>query len=254
MTNRELAYIVLDELKGISDDTYYTPEHIIFMANRYRALLLYQKYVAQKIWQELEDSNEQEICVTLQIDTEQQDSCGDTLLKSTQKIPETMGIGELKINLPSQFSGEIAWVSKRRFKYVGYNKWLKNIIYATKGDDDYLYLKSNNPQAYYLDTVRLSGIFQDPEEAAKYSCEENNTSGEVTDNCDYLDKEFPLEDALTSTLINQLVKEFSTAAATPMDDFNNAKDDLSDIATFIRRNMKSAYQKKQEYGDPTEKA
>ena len=43
-TYRELVYLVLDELKGTSDDFTYTEDHIIFLLNKYRAFLLKQKY------------------------------------------------------------------------------------------------------------------------------------------------------------------------------------------------------------------
>ena len=43
-TYRELVYLVLDELKGTSDDFTYTEEHIMFLLSNYRAFLLKQKY------------------------------------------------------------------------------------------------------------------------------------------------------------------------------------------------------------------
>ena len=43
-TYRELVYLVLDELKGTSDDFTYTEEHIMFLLSKSRAFLLKQKY------------------------------------------------------------------------------------------------------------------------------------------------------------------------------------------------------------------
>jgi hypothetical protein len=34
---KELVYMVLDEVKLLSDDAYYTEEHIVFLLGKYRA-------------------------------------------------------------------------------------------------------------------------------------------------------------------------------------------------------------------------
>lgn len=43
-TYKELVYLVLDELRLHSDDALFTEDHIIFLADKYRAFLLKQKY------------------------------------------------------------------------------------------------------------------------------------------------------------------------------------------------------------------
>jgi hypothetical protein len=54
-----------------------------------------------------------------------------------------------------------AFVSKDRFKYVGHNKYLKNIIYTTLGPDNHIYLNGSNPQFLYLKKAKVTGIFED---------------------------------------------------------------------------------------------
>ena len=44
MTYREIVYACLDILKLTSDDSLYTEDHIIFLANKARTLLLKQRY------------------------------------------------------------------------------------------------------------------------------------------------------------------------------------------------------------------
>ena len=39
-TYRELVYLVLDELKLVSDDSTFTEDHVVFLLNRYRTFLL----------------------------------------------------------------------------------------------------------------------------------------------------------------------------------------------------------------------
>ena len=62
-------------------------------------------------------------------------------------------------------------------------------------------------------------------------------------NCDFTEKEFPLEEALIPILIQSVTKELYSSIYRPDDDENNAKDDLATIAGFIRRNLKSEFQR-----------
>ena len=39
-TYRELVYLVLDELKLVSDDSSFTEDHVIYLLDRYRPFLL----------------------------------------------------------------------------------------------------------------------------------------------------------------------------------------------------------------------
>lgn len=123
-------------------------------------------------------------------------------------------------------------------RYVGENRWLKNIIYTSKGPDGYLYFKSSNPQFLYLEKVRMTGVFEDPDKAAELECDFDGTR-----QCDVLDREFPLEEGLVSTVIELTVKYLSGIAYKPKDQSNDASDDLSDLMSFLRRNMKSNFQK-----------
>lgn len=152
-----------------------------------------------------------------------------------------MSIGTNTIYPVDFYQGtHITYVSRERMRYVGENRWLKNIIYASKGPDDYLYFKSSNPQFLYLEKVRMTGIFEDPEKAAKLECDSD------TKPCDVLDRDFPLEEGLASTVIELTVKYLSGAVYRGKDTENNASDDLSDIAAFIKRNMKGNFQKQLE--------
>ena len=58
-----------------------------------------------------------------------------------------------------------------------------------------------------------------------------------------MDRPFPIEDSLVTTLISLVVQELRGAEYSPEDSDNNANDDLSDMMSFIRRNMKSGLQK-----------
>lgn len=80
----------------------------------------------------------------------------------------------------------------------------------------------------------MNGIFEDAEDAAKLQCEEQD---DVI--CDILDTPFPLEEGLVTTLIEMATKFLSGSIYKPVDPTNNSSDDLSEIASFLRQNMKS---------------
>lgn len=237
-TYRELVYLVLDELKISSDDSFYTEDHVIFLLGKCRGLLLKQQY--KDIKKDIPESNFQTICMKVeQVPAISGEICeGGTYLKSTVKIPSLSTIIAPRVYTSDYYQGNISYISRERMRYVGYNKWLQNIIYASIGPDNYLYLKSSNPQYLQIENLKMTGIFEDPEKAAEYSCD-----GDSSDNCNILDATFPLEEALIPTAIELVIKYLSSGLYKPEDSSNNASDDLSSLAAFIRRNTKSALQK-----------
>ena len=234
---RELVYAVLDELKLSVDDSYFTEDHCIFLLNKYRGMILKQQY--KDVKKEIPESNFQTLCLDLiQVPAIAGEPCeGGTYLRSKDKIPSLMNIITPRVYTEDFYQGDITYVSRERMKYVGYNKWLSNIIYASLDPDNYLYFKSFNPQYLYLEKARLTGVFEEPEKAAELEC--NKEKGA----CDILDMKFPLEEALVPQVIQLVVRELSGAIYKPEDSENNANDDLSNIASFLRNNVKSNLQK-----------
>lgn len=233
-TYRQLTYMVLDELKIVSDDSHFQEEHVLFLLDKYRSLLLAQRY--KDIRKEIPESNYQTICVDLkQVNAIDGTPCtGADYMKSLQEIPNMMQVGKQKISSLDYFQGNFAYTNNERFKYVGNNKYLKNQIYGTIAPDNHLYLKSSNPQMYYLEKVKVTGIFEDSSKAAELQCPD--ASGEKP--CDVMDMEFPIEEALIPPMIELIVKELSGHAYQPADNENNATDDLDRLASYIARNMK----------------
>ena len=229
-TYREAIYLVLDELKLSSDDTHFTEEHVMFLLNKYRGLILKQQY--KDVRKDIPESNFQTLCLELiQVPAIAGEPCeGGTYLRSKEKIPFLMSISTPRVYTEDFYQGNITYVSRERMKYVGYNRWLPNIIYASIGPDNYLYLKSFNPQYLYLDktVIKFTGVFEDPDKAAKYECTKGSS-------CDILDALLPLEEALIPQIIQLVVKELNGSIYKPKDTENNATDDLSLIATTNER-------------------
>lgn len=242
-TYREVVYLVLDELKLTSDDAMFNEEHVLFLLAKYRGLLLKQQY--KDVKKEIPESNYQTVCLDLiQVPAIAGEPCeGGTYLRSKEKIPSLMTIATPRVYTEDYYQGEITYVSRERMRYVGYNRWLPNIIYSSIGPDNHLYFKSFNPQYLYLEKARLTGIFEDPEKASEYECDKEDSS------CDILDSNFPLEEALISQVVQLVVKELSGSIYKPEDTTNNANDELSTLATFLRNNMKSNLQKQIEGDD-----
>lgn len=239
MTYKETIYLVLDEIKASSDDAFFTEEHVLFLLGKYRTFLLKQRY--SDIKKQIPESNYQTICLDLiEVPAISGEPCeGGYYLRSKEKIPFLMKIGNPKIYPIDYYQGEITYISRERMRYVGYNKYLKNIIYASIGPDNYLYFKSFNPQYLYLEKVRMTGIFEDTQAASELQCPDG--SGNTT--CDILDREFPIESALVPPMIELVVKELLGAEYRPKDEDNDANDALASLATFLRNNVKSNLQK-----------
>lgn len=226
-TYKELVYICLDELKLHSDDAVFTEDHVIFLLNKYRVFLLKQRY--SDIKKQIPESNYQTICLDLiEVPAISGEPCeGGSYLRSKEKVPFLMKIGNPKVYPVDYYQGEITYVSRERMRYVGYNKYLKNIIYASLGPDNYLYFKSFNPQYLYLEKARMTGIFEDPQAASELQCSDEN--GNIV--CDVLDRTFPIEDALIPPMVELVVKELLGAEYRPADETNDAKDNLSDVTS-----------------------
>ena len=232
MKVNEIVYYCLDAIKAFSDDSYVNEDHIVFLLSKYRGSLLQQYHNIKKL---IPDSNYQTICLTL-TSTDSIPCTNGAILKSNEEVPSLMPIGNPSIYLFNGFESEnIVFIPFTRLKAVGWNKWKKNFIYVAVGPDKHLYLSSSNPQAQYLETLRLKGLFEDFEKAFELECDEDGKP------CDEMERDFPLEVALVPDLIARVVKDALGMAWKTSDSNNNANDDLADIATYVRQNMKKNY-------------
>lgn len=235
MTYRELVYICQDLAKNISDDATINEDHIIFLADKVRAALLWQKYKTVKL--DVAEANYQTLC--LDLNPLSVNACSDSYMV-TVSIPKLMKIGNTIIYPNDFYKGiNIVLVDRETMRYVGENSLMRNIIYGSINPDGQLILKSLNPQFKYLKSIRITGIFENPMEASENQCDKTSED----ENCDPMDRTFPLEESLAATLIDTIVKEIVGAAYRPADQQNTANDELSDLATFIHNNSKSNLQK-----------
>jgi hypothetical protein len=244
----QIVYMVLDMMKELHDDAYYTEEHIIFLASKMRALLLERKYKNSRnqTFTEMSDENTQEICLHLEPNEMSPAGCSGMWLRSIEEIPDTIGVSNAKISTVSDMlQCTVAFIPKERMPYVGYNKWLKKILYAAKSDDGHLYVTGSNPQFMYLSNLKMSAVFTDPQKAAELSCD-----GDGAGKCNILEMEFPLEQALIPSCIELTVQELMGSRYAPQDKQNDAKDGLADVSVTQQRHPRpvenSSYKPRQQ--------
>lgn len=244
-TYREAVYMVLDYLKLASDDSYYTEEHVRFLLNKFRAYVLKSKYEDnQKNPSSVpSDSNTQTLDLNLEhVNGVDGMPCTGEFLRSIEEVPSPMFWCSLKVWAGTMFGDNVIVTMPARFRFAGTGRLASLFNYATIGPDRHLYLKSGNPQLYYLQKASVKGVFEDPEEIYKIENEQLLSEGE-NPVCDILDRDFPLEDNLLALCMQYVVKELSGSTYKPKDSENNADDDLSALAQFIRSYVKNPLRK-----------
>lgn len=213
-----------------SDDSFFTEDHVISLCKNYRAFLI--KKEQEKNNGALDSASEfeqQQVCLDLEkvpaIDGEP--CTGGYYMRTKQAIPKILAGYQPKVYPIDYYQGtNISFISRDRMRYVGTNKYLRNIIYVSIGPDLHLYLTSSNPQFFYLKKLRMSAIFEDFDSVSDILCDsEGNPQG-----CDLLDMEFPIREHLVQPLIELVVKQLTGKEYAPQDIRNNASDDLSKIS------------------------
>lgn len=239
MTFRQVAYIISDFSKTVSDDSMVTLDHTIFLISKYRNYILNQYYSSNK--KPLSDANYQTICIPLE--RQNMSFCGSiSVLKSKEKVPYTLTFGKKHIYPPAGFMyGNIQFVNNTKFKYIGFSKFMGSTIYATIGPDRYLYLRANGTDFLLLRKAIMTALFTDIEDAAKLEC---STDGECNDGCDVLDRYFPLDDSYMPLLLKMAIQDIVGAAWRPKDNENNATDDLALFANILQRYTNNAFKAK----------
>lgn len=247
MTYRELVYMALDALKIHSDDSKFTEDHVIFLLNKYRAYILQQKY--SKTLEGINNRNYQSINIELKTDIKAflQDISGGKILKSNKEIPSIINIslpevqiettvveGEEENAVTYEGNESIVFTTEDRIRYTGFNRFLKKVIYCCIDKNNIFILKcADNTRISKINKVYLSAIFSDPISVFNFNASDS----------DILDEEFPLEESLTPAVLELVLKDLTNGIYKPSDNTNNAQDALSDLAGFLRRNMKSQFQK-----------
>ena len=223
-TYRELIYMCLDLLKGESDDFTYTEEHIAYLLDKYRALLLKQRY-GNDPKKHVPYSNYQSVKVNFNPAAYE---VNKSALTSTNNIPYTLqlGIPRIQYERDTYYTNNYEYVSRERFQFVGNNKYLKNISYFTIDNTNKVLLL--NKDTYWRE---LSGttVFNGPQVVILTAIFENPRSIQTSTTNHWMDNEFPLEESLVSTLIEMVVNSLIKIVTFPTDTINNGTDENSQM-------------------------
>lgn len=240
-TYREAIYMCLDLLKGISDDFTYTEDHIAYLLDKFRALLLKQRYGndPRKL---VPYSNYQTLNITIE------PSINVKMLESSTSIPYMLQIGIPRIisDYNNYYNYHYEFTSRERLPFVEHNKYTKKFCYFAINETGYL--MTPNKEKYWDDnntyigprSIKLVGIFENPREVT------DEVSFGESSNTNDLDKNIPIEESLIVPLIEMVVKELASSVYRPTDDQNNNRDDNAAMATFLANNTKSSLQKQME--------
>lgn len=238
-TYRELIYMVLDKVKESTDDAYFKEEHVAFLMDKYRPLILKQRYA--DVRKSISQNNYSRFIVNMSetngnnsdLESSIYHTTTGTVWYSSQPVPRLVSLNgeteEIKVfnygsaaNSDKVFKGDFSIVSQERFKFVGENKWLKKFAYITISPDYTLCLKYADTTITMPETLLVMGIVEDPKK-------ELSRILPVVSN--YLDMVYPLEEALVPPLLELVVKDLVDGIYRPEDTVNNATDDLAKIAT-----------------------
>lgn len=222
-TYREAIYMCLDLLKGMSDDFTYTEDHIAYLLDKFRALLLKQRY-GNDPKKHVPYSNYQNIKVTFNNANEVK-----RIIKSDNAIPNMLQLGIPRITTPDEYyyNYRFELTSRERLPFVGNNKYTSMINYCAINEDNHiLYATKDNQWSESKvnpSEFTITAIFENPREVESMD----------------LDSNIPIEETLVTTLIELVVKELASSVYRPADDVNDNRDDNADMHAFIRSNMKS---------------
>lgn len=234
-TYSEMIYLVRDLLKISADDSYITNQHILFILEKFRAYVLKAKYEDKE--DEIPDSDKSTFTVELELVSDNDGYSGIPLLKSKEPLP-TETIFDIISVKTNKLTGNpnIVFVPFERFAFTGNNKYLKNIIYWTIDEDNYILVKSCNPRFEYLQEFKVEAVFESPLAAAEAECACKGIE------VNYGDVDFCLEDALVQLVLDYVVSTFQNSIYKPEDTVNNTEDDLAGIAV---RTPNERYSRKQ---------
>ena len=240
-TYREAIYMCNDLLKGMSDDFTYTEEHIAYLLDKFRALLLKQRYGSDPK-KHVPYSNYQ----TLEV--EFNPTKPKNMLKSDTQIPYMLQLGIPRVVLDGEdyYNYRFELTSRERLPFVGNSKFTSMISYCAISETGNLLMK--NKESYWVNStveppvisyigpkkLKLVGIFENPREV-----NDETSFGESSTNIHEWDRNIPIEESLITSLIELVVKEIAGSTYRPNDIQNNNVDDNADMATFIKSNMKS---------------
>ena len=220
-TLREIIYDISEIVNAYSDDSKISEEHIAFMINNKRNLLLKQYMSDMK--KEIPQEAIQTICLSLTPD----DTCleDEIVLKSSTKVPATLdntGRGNIikAYGKNSRFLKNINVIDYSRLPFVSSEKYNRTMLFVTTDNKSYLNVFNTDNRHILLENIEIEGVFENPEEAYNLSCELNS-------DIDFYDTKYPVESALIDIIRREIVQELLLKYKIPLDHTNDGEDNIN---------------------------
>lgn len=220
ITLNKMIYSIIERINANSDDTKaeYPYKWIEYLISNKRALLIKQYY--QDARKEIPVQIKQTICLDLEKYSFGTDICIDTVLRSTEQIPQKIDLnGRNDLYFSSgTLNIFLNYIPFERFKYCSTNKYLRNQVYFTVDPDNYVLVKSANEYYKLIDKIRVTGLWYDPIEAMLLDCS-------LVSNCNPYDLAYPIEGQMADVVEEYISKGLLEKTLTmPLDNTNNAQE------------------------------
>lgn len=218
-TLREIIYDVHERLNAYSDDTRVSEEHIAFLVGGKRNMLLQQSM--SRLSKTVPQEAIQTICLSVAID----ELCFEDIntLKSTVPVPATLrntGRNDLVKTYPvgSNFVKNFNVIDYSRLPFVGSEKYNSKQVFITVDPDSYLLIYNSESKHLMLETIKIEGVFEEPEAAYNLSCE--------TTTVDFWDTQYPIDGGLLDPLKTQVLQDLLLKYKIPKDEINDGEDNI----------------------------
>tara|TARA_R100000541_G_scaffold50758_1_gene58066 strand:+ start:11010 stop:11678 length:669 start_codon:yes stop_codon:yes gene_type:complete len=220
MTKREIIYAVFEKLNIHSDDTRLSEELVSSLIDTKRAMLLKQQY-AKSSWH-MPIEIKQEICVDISlVDRVDGYSCAGKILSTNIALPRSIKIkgkeGPLSVRKEDGMEINISIVAIERIPFLFENKYTQHLIYCAVDFSGKLFIISKDNKLRFLKSIKITDIFESPDEARNYSCNLDNS-------IEAWDDQYPMESAMVDIAVDLVVKELTRSLSIPGDNVNDSSD------------------------------
>lgn len=229
-TKLELVYDVKEYLKAYSDDVELSDEYILYLYRKKRAKHL--RRILNDYTRKFDNIILQTLCMELEMVDE--NVCGIKfgckILRTKEALPSLIDLRSRDSLIsvgPSNITSEGFKLIKLAEAPFILDKPYSNGIYAFLNTDGHIYLVSNDDAHVLLECIRVTALFEDPEDLSNFkNCcgEECNDS---IDSCFDDDTEYPMQGFLIDEISNEIKKELVSRFNIPEDTDNNSTEDYA---------------------------
>jgi len=229
MNVQDIIYTIREGLKEYTDDSRYTDDYIMYLVRIKRAALIRREY--SNLQRTIDQETLQTICMALE-EVEDSDcpdclsDCSDCkIVRTVDKMPFTIELHNrssiTRVAFTQKSSAKINLVSRDKIIYAGEGPFEKRAVFAYLDNDGHIYLKSKVSSYKSKETISVTSLLDNPDDAAMFTGCNNNF-----DSCyDVLTSRYPMKSWMTETIIKTIISELASLKPLPADTVNNSNDD-----------------------------